>query len=161
MEGKLFVGLMGFERRWRIVELANPAVATDWTLKADGGAWWRVISVAARLVADANVANRRATFFADNQTRNWWVSHTSNVVTNGQTVDYCGHTSAAMSDGTGVFTFPLPANGLLLPPGHRLRVVTTNIQAGDQWSSITAQVDEIPSDEMFVGDGIVTVIEGK
>lgn len=144
-----------FRRTWRTLKVDNPLVATDWVLTAPGPTWLRVISVAARLVADANVANRRVTVIGDDRTTPWFIQNVTLDVTAGQTVDFCGHTTGSPSSGGNVITFPLPHNGLMLMPGHRLRVSTANIQVGDQWSNILALVDEVPSDGALFGDDLM------
>lgn len=147
-----------FRRTWRTLKVDNPAVATDWSLIAPGPTWLRIASIAARLVADANVANRRVTVIGDDRGTSWFIQNVTLDVTAGQTVDFCGHTGAQPSSGGNVITFPLPHNGLLLMPGHRLRVSTTNLQAGDQWSNIFALVDEVPSDAPLFGDDLLPLV---
>lgn len=143
----------GYTRRWRVLTRPNPAVATDWEIKAPGGAWLRIVSLVARLVSDANVANRGVVFQADDGERVWWMHPAASLVTANSTVDFVLNTGAAhTSIVQGVVLGPLPLAGLLLAPGHRLRPITGSIQAGDQWSRVAALVDEVPSDEPFIGD---------
>lgn len=143
----------GYTRRWRTLRITQPAVQTDWEIRAPGSAWLRVISVTARLVTDANVADRGVIFRADDQSATWWLQPSSSLVTANSTVDFALSTGGEHNTITqGVITEPLPSAGLLLAPGHRLRPVTSNLQAGDQWSAIVARVDESPSDDPFIGD---------
>lgn len=122
-------------------------------MTAPGGATWRVTSLVARLVTSAAVANRRMSLAADDGTAVWYAQAASADQAASLTVDYCAHTGASFGGVVpGVLTVPLPAAGLLLRPGHRLVVAVLNIDAGDQWSEITAMVDEIPSDMPLVGD---------
>lgn len=143
----------GFTRRWRVLTVANPAVATDWEIKAPGKTWLRIVSLVARLVSDANVANRGVIFQADDGERTWWMQPAASLVTANSTVDFALNTSTTHNAITqGVVTEPLPHAGLLLAPGHRLRPITGSIQVGDQWSRVAALVDETPSDEPYIGD---------
>lgn len=143
----------GFERRWRTV--LNPAVAvnTDWTLRVPGNAWWRITSITARLVTDANAANRIPTLRAGDQTNIWFAQSAPIAIPANTTADLCAHTgSGVTAAGSTTVVLALPAEGLLLPPGHRLQVVTTALQAGDQWSNVFAQIDEIPTDAPYVSN---------
>lgn len=148
----------GYGRRWRTVRVEQPAAGAEWELKAPGHAYWRVVSVFAQLVADATVASRFAEFIADDQTRTWFRQGTTGATTASETGLYCGHTGAVQATFASLENFPLPVAGLLLQPGNRLRTLTTNLQAADQWSNITALVDEIPSDVPLIGDGMVVVL---
>jgi hypothetical protein len=71
-------------------------------------------------------------------------------------VDYAAHTGSPVNNAT-AFTFALglPGAGLLLRAGDRLSVVTTNLQAADQWSAIVAQLEEIPSGLPYQGDQLL------
>lgn len=141
----------GFERRWRVAKAPTVPVNTDWTLKAPGGTWWRVMSIVARLVTDANVANRIITLRADDQTNVWYAQEAPLVVAANSTVDVSAHTGSGNTTATATtLVLALPSDGLLLPPGHRLFVTTANRQAGDQWTNVVAQIDEIPSDDPYV-----------
>lgn len=145
----------GYGRRWRTVRVENPAAGAEWELKAPGNAYYRVISVAAVLTADATVATRSAEFIADDQSRTWYRQGTVGATTALEASTYCGHTGAVQATFASTDNFPLPVGGLLLLPGHRLRSLVANIQPADQWSAITALVDEIPSDIPLIGDGVV------
>lgn len=141
----------GFERRWHIVKAPTVVAATNWALKAPGGTWWRITSITARFVAAAAVANRVITLRANDQTSTWYAQEASRAVTSGETVDVCAHTGGGnTAAGAVTLGLALPAEGLLLPPGYQLVVVTTNMDAADQWSNVIAQVDEIPSDDPYI-----------
>lgn len=148
----------GYGRRWRTVKVDDPAAGAEWVMKAPGNATWRVVSIAATLTADATAVSRFAEFIADDQSRTWYKQGTVGATTAAEASVYCGFTGAAQATFASTDNFPLPTNGLLLRPGYRLRSLTTNLQAADQWSAITALVDEIPSDIPFIGDGTVVVL---
>lgn len=147
----------GYTRRWRVLKQSSPTVATDWTITAPGNLVLRVVSLVARLVTDANVANRQVSFSADDGTNTWWATLFSAAQAAGATVDYVIHT-AATRDGTAtvLLSAPIPSQGLLLHPGNRLVAATTNKQVGDQWSAIRALVDEIPTDTPMAGDFVTS-----
>lgn len=148
----------GYGRRWRTVVGIQPAAGAEWSIVAPGNATWRIVSVAATLTADATVASRFAEFIADDQSRTWYRQGTVGATTAAEASVYCGHTGAAQATFASTDNFPLPVGGLLLRPGHRLRSLTANLQAADQWSLITALVDEIPSDIPLIGDSTVVVL---
>lgn len=148
----------GYGRRWRTVIGTNPAVGVDWFITAPGNATWRIVSIAATLTADATVATRSVEFIADDQSRTWYKQGTVGATTALEASVYCGHTGAVQATFASTDNFPLPVGGLLLRPGHRLRSLTANLQAADQWSLITALVDEIPSDIPLIGDSTVVVL---
>jgi hypothetical protein len=143
----------GFTRWWRVVTVTPPAAGADWFMTAPGNAAWRVISLTARLVTAAVAGNRRVTLRADRAGQVWWAqpAGADQIIT--QTTDYAAYAGAQPGGFTpGTLTLPLPSLGLLLRPGYRLAATTTGIDPGDQWSAIFALVDEIPSDDPYVGD---------
>lgn len=151
----------GFTRRWRTLALTDPAAGSDWEIKAGGAAILRIVSLVARLTTSAVVANRLATLTADDGERVWYEQPATVAQVAGQVTDYAAHTGATPGGATpGVLTLPLPGVGLLLLPGHRLRVVTKTIDVADQWSLVRALVDETPSDTPFIGDDGVMPVTG-
>lgn len=150
----------GFTRRWRVLAPADPAAGIDWTLPATGAATWRIVSFVARLVTSAVVANRQVTLLADDGERVWFATSAASVQTASQTTDYAGHTNSGRGGATpGVLTLSIPSAGLLLLPGYRLRVSTSGLDAGDQWSVVRALADETPADIPFIGDdGVMPVV---
>jgi len=145
------VSRQGFTRRWRQLNVVQPAVGTDWVFINPGETVLRVVSLVARLTTDANVANRTVTLVADNQTRATYRQEATVVQINGVAHDYAAHTGMTQTPAAPtVRSFGLPAEGLLLLPGHRLSVTTANIQAGDQWSLIGILADEVPTDSAYM-----------
>lgn len=151
----------GFTRRWRVLAPADPAAGTDWTLQATGAATLRIVSLRAVLVTSAAIANRQVRLIADDTERVWWEVEASAVQTAGSTTNYCAYTGAVLAGVLGgTFTLPLPQAGLLLLPGHRLRVSTAALDVADQWSAVRALADETPSDIPFIGDDGVMPVAG-
>jgi hypothetical protein len=130
----------------KTVILPNPAVATDLAIVAPGNGLWRVISVVFRLVTDANAANRFVQLTADDGSNVWWQAAAPEVQAASTTIDHGAYVGATTSTlVVGVAAIALPADGLWLEPGWALRSVTDNVQAGDQFSAVTALVEEFPS----------------
>lgn len=147
----------GFDRRWRTIRLADPAAGTDWIMQAPGSSYWRVVSLRARLVTAITVASRISSLAADDGTRIWYQQETTVAQTAGQTIDHVGFAGSQQTAGVpAIISYGLPFEGILLLPGFRLRSNTTALQAGDQWSLITALVDEIPSDLPYVSNAGLT-----
>jgi hypothetical protein len=130
---------------YRTIVVPDPVVGADWALVAPGQGWWRVVSLVARFVASAAVANRQVELRADDQTSIWFASKTNINTTAGQVARYGAFGGAASSGVTGsVINIPLPTDGLLLAPGNRLISLTGAIDVADQWTNIVAQVQEFP-----------------
>lgn len=143
----------GYARRWRLHRVDQPTAGADWTVTAPGNAVWRITSFNARLVTGAAVADRIPTLRAGTPAVDWLVVEANQAQPASTTVDHCGHTGSRNVNATGfVFAYGLPAQGLLLRPGNRLRMVTTNVQAADQWSAIALLIDEIPTDFPMAGE---------
>lgn len=143
----------GFTRRWRVLHVTDPAAGADWSTTAPGSAARRIVSLHARLVASAAVANRQVALIASSSAGRWYQQAWSVTQTAGQTVDYGAHTAAGTAGAApGTASVPLPAAGLLLLPGFQLSVVTTGIDVADQWSGVNLLIDEIPSDVPYVGE---------
>lgn len=126
--------------------VTQPAAGAEFVISAPGQGLWRVVSVAFRLVTDANVANRSVSLVADDGSTVVWRASASAVQAAGATIDhgvYAGSSAALLTGAVAVFA--LPSDGLLLLPGWRLRSVTGNVQAGDQYSAIGALVEEYPN----------------
>jgi hypothetical protein len=150
---------------WRVFRAVDPAVATDWTVSVPGSATWRVYGVRFDLVADANVANRTAQLVADDQTSEIYRIAFDATVTAGLTARfsaYAGGTRNALLNGAA--NVGLPTDGLVLLPGYRLRLVSAGLQAGDQYSAVSLQVQEYPvgpDQEWTPGvDTLVSTVEG-
>ena len=134
----------------QVVQVANPAAGAEFTLKAPGQGIWRVMSLAFTLVTSAVVANRRVALLADDQTDVWFAAATTVDLTATLTTRVGAYQGAASTGLAGsVLNVPLPNDGLVLMPGYRLRTSTLNIDAGDQYSAIRAEVIEYPEGPDF------------
>lgn len=128
----------------KTVLVTSPAVATDFTLTPPGGSIWLLQSLSARIVTDANAANRQAALtLTDGTTTIYSVPPVVNI-TAGLTTDVVWlpgleYASSAITGNKLAVGLP----DIALPAGYALGPVTTNIQAGDQWSRIVAAVVEV------------------
>lgn len=143
----------GIRRGFRQVRVSAPAAGANWELRPGGQRWWRVVSLVARLVTSAVVANRRVRLTATEGGHIYWAieSHLNQAAS--LTFDYAAHTGAvAPAADNLVLPLPLPSNGLLVRPGAVLAPSVTALDAGDQWSAIVALVEEVPSGIIYEGD---------
>lgn len=130
---------------FRVFPVAQPAVATDFALVVPEGVTFDLLSIRATLLTDANVATRVVRLFVTS-TIGQVVFHSSAVSTHPASLvaAYCaagyGYDFGVLSS---IRSIPLPQH-LWLRQGFILSFSTENIQAGDQWSAITAQVAAWP-----------------
>ena len=130
---------------FRTEQVSNIAAGADWSIVAPGRGYWLLLSVYAKLVTSAVVANRQAQFTVDDQSTTYFKVPLGAAIAASSTVEYCGFAGAqASAIAGGTVVFPLPPTGLLLPPGARFRITTALIDAGDQWSNVAASIQEFP-----------------
>jgi hypothetical protein len=130
---------------YSVLMATQPAAGAELEIKATGQGLWRIPSLRARFVADANVANRTVVLTADDGTDEVWRVAYNAVVAAGGDVVLCAYSGAIQSTvSAGTATVPLPTDGLILLPGWRLRTSTGSIQVGDQYSDIQALIHEYP-----------------
>ena len=127
----------------RTVTIGSAAAGADFTVNVPPGVIWQLISVTATLVTSATVANRFPFFRA-------WVPGGYGVVYAGAAFTQPASVTWNYSFGVG-FTVPASggtSNGAGITPGNRLPgggafgTLTTNLQAADQWQSISYTVIE-------------------
>jgi hypothetical protein len=127
----------------KIISGTDPAAGADPTLVADANTRWRIITVKAELVTDATVATRQARLelvVGGNTMFTVW-----SQVTHAASIDntyfwYPGgpDRSAAISN---TINTGLPIE-ILMSGANQLQIQTNNLQAGDNWSAITAYIEE-------------------
>lgn len=120
-----------------------PAAGADFSVTVPVGQRWRVVSCTGLLTTAVAVANRDVTLVVDDG-----VNVVAQIpagfalaasLTNQYTfADSCSQTAAF----NGVSVGPLPSN-LIVMAGWRIRTVTANIQAADQWSAGFLQIGEL------------------
>lgn len=130
----------------KLATIPNPAAGADFAITAPGQGFWRVLSLAFRLVTSAAVANRTVTLVADDGTSVFFRTNASIQQAAGATVDYGAFAGASSGGFAGVVGVePLSQDGIWLQPGWRLRSVTGAIDVLDQYSAIAALVEEYPN----------------
>lgn len=130
-----------------VVAGTSPAAAADFTLAMDGRFTTRVLAVTARLVADANAANRFVRVVFEDAAGNVLAATAAGTAqTANQTIDYSFLANVA---GTSVATAlaqvaPLPP--IFLRPTDVLRIDNANAQAGDQLSRVFVTLERFYTD---------------
>lgn len=143
----------GIKRAWRIVLVSTPNAGVDWSMSPGGQRYWRVVSLVAVLSTGVAAPNRQVLLQADRVGNVYWQQPAVAGIGASASVSIAAF-SGGPHDGSFIntLTIGLPAGGLLLRPGDRLRAVTASLDAADQWSAIVAQVEEIPSGVEYSGD---------
>lgn len=122
----------------RVLLSADPAAGAELTYTAPFD--MIIHSLRFTFVTSATVANRFPSLVADDGTNQFFRFRDAGARTAGATYEYCfseGNFSNSIDAG-----FPLPAQGLRLRKGDRLRSVTTNIDAGDNYGPLILQITE-------------------
>jgi len=121
---------------------ANPGAGVDFSIAVPAQRRYRPISLTAKLVTSATVANRFVHATVQDGGGDIFSNATqATAQTATQTVTYTfgpGLTSQIINDGVAVITLP---SNLTLLAGWTIQSLTTGIQAGDQWSLISLAVE--------------------
>lgn len=117
------------------VSNAAPAAGADWTYTVPAGQSLVVETLQFSLVTGVTVANRTVQVIIDDGANELWRWVSPTVQAASTTVEYVGAQSSVEYGAVrnGVEAFELP--NLILGPGYRVRTVTVNIQATDQYSA--------------------------
>lgn len=123
-------------------DIPNPAAGADFIIPVPGNEDWRLLSVRATLTTSAAVANRLPTLVLDDQTNigaqvAGVFAHVASTVAAVDFVAENGFASTAIIATT--VTIGIPK--WVVPGGYRIRSLTGNIQAADQWSGISYMVE--------------------
>jgi hypothetical protein len=121
-------------RRSRIVVRGSaPAAGADWSFLVPAGHVYRVVSLYARLVTDATVANRAVSLLASDGVATFLVIPPAAVQAASLTYDYAWweHAPGALV-GTGQ---GIPLVPLVLEAGWSLTASTALLKAGDAWGA--------------------------
>jgi hypothetical protein len=131
----------------RVIETAAPAAGAESITTVPAGKYWRLIGFYTTLTTDATVATRLPSIVIDDGTDILMRINGSGTagVTAGLTVAYTGYVGQQGLGITGVIltAAPLPSPDLVLEPGWRIRTLTQNIVAGDQWGIARLVVQEV------------------
>lgn len=125
----------------KVVSGSDPAAGAEVSDTVPAGKAWRVISVLVALVTSATVATRRTHLVIDDGTTTFYRrgSNATQAASLTQNYLFCGEGPEASARGTFVAD-PLPQ--IDLPAGARIKTVTENIQAGDDYGAPQYYVEE-------------------
>lgn len=126
----------------RLVTVAAPGAGADFVVTVPAGRHWKLLGVEASLAASAAVASRSPNGVIDDGAANPFRIPGNILITATQTifVNFLQGGAGASSSGLADI-IPLPF-GLRMLPGWRFSSITTNLQAGDQWSAVQLIVEE-------------------
>lgn len=135
----LYVATPEVEPVDQIVTVTAPAAGAEWEQIITTGETWEIYSVSGTLTMGAAAANRNISIQMDDGGTGRIVrSRNSTAITANQTGFVSGFAGVAMTSqasGTSIYQyFPLPR--IVMPSESRIRSITENIQAADQWSAI-------------------------
>lgn len=131
----------GFElyaARITTIASSDPAANTEHSVTVTTGQIWEVTSLQFSLVTDANAANRRVVVTFDDGTTVFAKASAGAAQVASTTIAYTfatGSQSQAALVNTDL-QVALPS-GLFLPGGYRIKTVTANLQAGDNYGVMT------------------------
>lgn len=143
VQSRLATGIAGpFSQEARPV--ATPAVASGLTITVPGGEVWKVRTVKARLVTDANVANRTLALTVGNQAVTIGTFAAQATIAASLTTDVtwmAGAVPTPTAIVAGAILAPLPE--LVLVAGWQLAITIGAVQAADQLSQVVAYIDRL------------------
>lgn len=119
----------------RIVLGTVPAAAAEIVETVPVNRRWLLIAFRVKLVASATVANRTPVLLIDDGVNIVWETENTTAITAGQTAIYnagAGNQNANL--GAQDWQIALPET-LVLPAGSRIRTLTGNLSAGDQYAA--------------------------
>lgn len=126
----------------RSVSGTDPAAGSEILETVPVGACWRLISANATIVTDATVIGRRPALIIDDGINAIYKISDGADITAGLTAPVVfsqGFGAAVVSNGIHVIAFP---QYILLQAGYRIKTVTSNLQAGDNYSAPQLLVEE-------------------
>lgn len=125
--------------------IANPGANTEISIISTTGGLWIVRSLVATFTADATVANRTVVFTADDGTTEYFRTRSESVIAASGLATFAAFDGSSSGAEVGdVVHLAWPTDGLVLPPGHRLRTSTVNLQSGDAFTNVALMVDDWP-----------------
>jgi len=135
-----------YEPITRTIAVPSPAVGAEIAITPTGGGLWIIRSLAFTLTTSAAVATRAVALVAANGSDQYFSATGSGTQAASLTRRYGAYSGSTGAISTGVrHGVGFPDDGLWLPQGHVLSTSTDLIDVGDQYDSIIALVDELPS----------------
>jgi hypothetical protein len=129
----------------KLVPVPTPAAGADWSTTVPGQGSWLVQAFVATLTNAVAAANRFPAVSLTDGNSEYFRAPLSAAVIASTVLNASGAIGflpAAVNVTLGPSAVGLPQ--IILPPGSVFRVVTTNLQAADQWSAIALYVFEMP-----------------
>lgn len=127
----------------RSITGTDPGAAAEFSETVPTGARWRPHALSFTLLTDATVANREVALTFDDGTNIYCVQLPGAVQAAGGVRRYSyGLDTAVVASGLGAVDRTIPLPRLLMLAGHRIRSVTGNLQAGDNYSAPQLLVEE-------------------
>lgn len=120
----------------------NPAANAELAETVPAGARWRLRSLLASLVTDANAANREVALLIDDGATVYFATTPGANHAASLTRRYCASPAGVRGIGAAANEIAIAIPDLVLPAGHRIRTLTTNLQAGDDWGAPQLCVEE-------------------
>lgn len=124
---------------------ADPAAGAEVTITVPAGREWRLMSGRVPLVTSATVANRRSHIVLDDGTASVHMRSPAGAVQAASVTLGYNFGPGIPQDGAAVdgeIRMTLPACEIYLAAGHRIRTVTTLLQAGDEYGPMALLVEE-------------------
>jgi hypothetical protein len=128
--------------RPRTISGTDPIAGAEMSETVPAGARWLLKTFNVGFVASAAAANRATVLTIDDGANILTQCGTNVIVTAAQLAIYrFGQGLPFLTIGALHYNLPLPL-GLLLGPGYRIRTITTNLQAGDDYTAPVYHVEE-------------------
>ena len=128
----------------RVISVSDPAAGAEWTHTVPAGVRWRFNSLHCRFVTSGTAATRRSHVEITDGTDRLMIAPPGRTQAASLTHSYVApHNFVTVDATTGVNPYGI-VFGLILLAGWDIFSVTTNIQAGDQYSLIRLVVEEFP-----------------
>lgn len=124
-----------------LVSGSNPAAGAECSESVPTNSRWRLIAVYLNLTTDATVATRTINLIIDNGTSIIWKGAAWGSQTASQSPTYSAAQALNPDSSSGSRQQSLPSNNLLFA-GYRIRTLTTNLQAGDDYAIPRYLVEE-------------------
>jgi hypothetical protein len=130
----------------RLISVAQPATGAEWTLTVQNGARWRVMAIESKLVTAVAVANRisKVQYFDGISGLSFYTAVPDQAVAAATTAQICAAPGANTTiPELATVNQALPIDLVLsgLNP-TTINSLTTGLQAGDQYSSVSVLVEE-------------------
>ena len=124
--------------------IPQPLAGAELSIKPDGFAPWRILSLLFTFTTSAVVATRQIRLALSNGSETTWKGRTTITQAATTALEYQAYPLAVQGATVdGLVSVALPPDGLWLPRGWALTTTTALIDAGDQYSAITVDVQEI------------------